>query len=1517
MRPLRLQIVVQPRVLPSPSNPAPSEPVIKWLEVCTGDPTIQELSETLEKRFLQRNHRPLNIKILKFLDDIELFPDNKVRDIFEDVKDAKHGDIDLSIVKVYRNPPTTVELADPRRFESLPPDSLARPIKRPPSPHLRRPPPPLFADAVRNEIHNPFDRRDPQLDQFEDGLQAPNKRRKIQSFRTTAYTNDPDQAIDSRELADDGHVYSQTAHQHPSQDAQVEDSQTSPPRKRSDPYGTPISSQISQQEGGKSREVEMVSVPDSPPDRALTRSRESLQLSTAFRDSRSCSPELPSSLGRLSQLQEAPTRTQYSKSMPQIRQSPKRPIEAQVQPPALLAVGSKAVSPVREPDSLLQPEEAQYETDTPILPVQQTGRPELPEATLKALRMPPREVSSEVFTMLEPNRSKQGPLIVEIPKSFPSKSSGGKGADGRLKRPNLLKSVRAPQRTPRLINGIRQNAPSITDVFDPIETSGGSSCEHDLVRTTKRMKSTAPKQNAKGTALQQAAIANSLIVRLRIPESIQPRSSSLSLPGVSRDRTTVDTQQNLKAASTRESRHPTVDDKVRNSTMETPIMVPTNVSTRQSSDPYNAEAVSNVQDQSFTEPVNFDPRSAPPGKYRQPSNTVTPEQRVRAPANNNAVETVGRSTHTSGDEMSDGLLERQLREKREVKEKAQADFDRITALQRKRQGLQESKASHLAAEPSDISSVIKEPTSSALALSKEAKRVYSSDDLEAKRKHGLKQLASTRKQYFKDTEPVDTPQAKQDQKSTASAESKLKKVQAEARKEARRAKEQKDKETRMAIAKGMDEQKRRELEEKNQRQVEAGIAQERMEANQEAVTAIVPKQKGIKMNEAAQTTNSDEKQSSQKIKGQVPDSQRTEDSTRAKNHVEATDADRNKAKVMTPIDQASSSPSKLPERSPKARLNAQRQLQIANQVFKYPKHELEIIKRAPAVIANAAKPRARAPKSQKKTGVKQATNKSRETQALNEQRESDTANHVDHAALQAARAGLSVMTRPTTTASKRSGTATAGSDPPKVTALSLSAKGTREVPKDQSIRSSSSSLSRGDPDRARTMTPAFPSSSMQRNPESAEARARRTASVGTKTPITPSRSALHTTPSASRRSVSFAGGSIISQLHEGKTVDQDSTPTSSGQTFLLNGVGKTPTRTKQTKMSQHIDRKLKGKAIDPSSPVRAVAENEEIIISSASEASTFYSDESEGERNARAGPSSRKKVKPQNSSLASASGPPLINPSSSHAALNRMGPRPITGSQIVPNGPQAAETPSARVVQISGARSSQSKAQSDSESGSESASVTSTDDVSNLPPITGTKQGLLSPNTRTNGNHEPRTPSNRDQNVAVNAARVRNEERLQIEADQQLQREYSEALQPKTTINTQPSKLENSKTVNGVSEQMARPPVRAEHEKYGSRVRINPNFDTSSLSQLRKVQAATQMSDDRNPKSVTSHKPHIQSFMDSSSASDSGESTSSGSIEELDPVKKAPGTMLNSAPQKNRFPGVWKDLFGREGGTKT
>ena len=141
------------------------------------------------------NNRPLNIKILKFLDDLELYPSYKVRDIFLDINNPHANDKSLSTVKVHRNPPTSAELADPRRFESLPPESLARPKKRPL--------PPLFSDTVRDEFREPIDHRNP-LRAYSPVLSHGNhKRQKIEEFDLHLYT-DPDRPLDSLE-AHNGH----------------------------------------------------------------------------------------------------------------------------------------------------------------------------------------------------------------------------------------------------------------------------------------------------------------------------------------------------------------------------------------------------------------------------------------------------------------------------------------------------------------------------------------------------------------------------------------------------------------------------------------------------------------------------------------------------------------------------------------------------------------------------------------------------------------------------------------------------------------------------------------------------------------------------------------------------------------------------------------------------------------------------------------------------------------------------------------------------------------------------------------------------------------------------------------------------------------------------------------------------------------------------------------------------------------------------------------------------------------
>ena len=116
----------------------------------------------------------LNIKILKFLDDLELDPSQKVGEIFEDIRTGDR----FSTVKVYRNPPTPAELADTKRFESLPPDSAARPRKRPL--------PPLFADATRNERFSVINGPTWQPAQATDCLNEANKRRRVQNVDTDA-----------------------------------------------------------------------------------------------------------------------------------------------------------------------------------------------------------------------------------------------------------------------------------------------------------------------------------------------------------------------------------------------------------------------------------------------------------------------------------------------------------------------------------------------------------------------------------------------------------------------------------------------------------------------------------------------------------------------------------------------------------------------------------------------------------------------------------------------------------------------------------------------------------------------------------------------------------------------------------------------------------------------------------------------------------------------------------------------------------------------------------------------------------------------------------------------------------------------------------------------------------------------------------------------------------------------------------------------------------------------------------
>ncbi|KAI4188278.1 MAG: hypothetical protein L6R41_002229, partial [Letrouitia leprolyta] len=188
------------------------------------------------------------------------------------------------------------------------------------------------------------------------------------------------------------------------------------------------------------------------------------------------------------------------------------------------------------------------------------------------------------------------------------------------------------------------------------------------------------------------------------------------------------------------------------------------------------------------------------------------------------------------------------------------------------------------------------------------------------------------------------------------------------------------------------------------------------------------------------------------------------------------------------------------------------------------------------------------------------------------------------------------------------------------------------------------------------MTPAFPSSG-PKSRASSEARNSITTSPAFIATKTPTRSALRVTSGTPGRSVSFANGSDpssqsqdvnsksaapISETKKGmlhralqesnakKTEVTNKRQKSTSSSLSAGNNVRKPA--KQTKLTQHItldiQRKDKGKGRAVRSPTPRLGVRsprprlgEEIIISSASEASTYYSDESEEERNARAGPS--------------------------------------------------------------------------------------------------------------------------------------------------------------------------------------------------------------------------------------------------------------------------------------------------------
>lgn len=1278
-----------------------------------------------------------------------------------DIFDAQASDKSFSTVKVYRNPPSNAELADPRRFDSLPPDSLARPQKRPP--------PPLFLDPVRHDSREPIDHGHP-LPGF--SLTQPhgsNKRQKVEAYGSRPYTN-LDRPLESLEDRNAYRHQSRAASVRPSPVRQVDGSQK---RKResvdlpnfngfpenlhgSDPYGTPISSQTATQGLAKPRENEIISISDSP--------------------------EIPAAASRLS---------------PSCEASPQMP------PPAL-------------PPAPNQEQEAQ-----------------------------------------------------EKP--------------GRLLRPKTLKPSPASKGSRKVINGVKQKTPS---VFDPIETSEGSSYEREQLRSAKRLK-------------------------------------------------------------TSEAPHQT-------------------------------------------------PKS----------------KKMRA---------------QSSEHIEDG---QQKEEELETKRKAQAEFDRIAAMPRGRKPVQSGETSEPASvqqNPSVDEKASRDSEPSARLPSAERPPLESMT-FEERRQWNLKHLVPARNKQLRDINAKMLALKKQERAAQAEARRQEKQTRAQRKKEARMtakepaAKAQRADQPQVKIAQG-DVGERRSAEEQvqekenkiqelktkvgRQRQIQQAEAEKPNLADFPQPTRMKTKQNAQQKESSAKEVAKEEEQKGKLVNGGKDavetgthlhvQSEAISDDARLAKETSMTEVSESKAmtqdkKPAPPQGVCNSYQSWLFDRSPEAKYNAERQLQLANQWLKQTKGDSMVaqIPRAAATSTSTAPTSARpGPQEKAQSRVKEAKKQLLEEQKGLQKRRGTTSTFTDREALRAA--GISAdsstnitaqreaASRPGTEKAKTAGNAKANDIVSRKSQL-------LGILKAADSKSSSPVTDRSDPVRIRSMTPVIPSSLTKSSVASAEAKIvalKRAATVAPEALKTPIRTALRTTPGPSRRSVSFA--SDLMPLTQSQEMKKESMtqPSGSKKGMLYraveeanakraekanagakaassalrptaNKVANPPTRAKQTKMTHHISRdtKGKGKAVDRSPERRVCIEEPPNYSLYSDEAATYFSDESEWERGARAGPSSRKipyptleaskkaaymagDKRPVNPNIrAEKSENDLAKGSSSSAKASnpkayQMDEAPSMTRPAMDYGARVQATSTASAGKSITISSSSSSGYSDSEVENV---FSQTDDISLLPRLSVSSQdpgGFSQPSgqrsatvvkTSSEANLRPSgvpEPSNTPKRLTADAeaARSSEERRLSQEADRQLQREHLEAMQHESNAKAPISKdtsVPSSQKV--ISVQQPHKGFGRSQNRPASKPAASAIFGSTSLSKLRQAQSAT--AGDITPKAkgaISNPRPHRSPS--AVALSESSDSDSGPSSVDTDKVDANQNLQQKSQPspapkKKNTLSKVFTELWG-------
>ena len=1344
-----------------------------------------------------------------------------------------------------------------------------------------------------------------------------------------------------------------------------------------DPYGTPISSQTGLHDLDKPQSDEVISIRDSPLIGRDDSSEKFSQRSLDLLAKKHRSPEIPTSNANTSQSQEAPSEVPTSR----ILSSPNQDHQTSLSTDMIAQQPASRVQGIRSPASQ-EP------------------------ATAPPAKQPVAENASETPLSSQKNGVKQ---------------------PGRLRRLKPQKPFSASKNAPRVINGVRQKVPSI---FDPIETSEGSSHEREQLRSIKRARIGAASDNIQRPKVAQASSSNN-------PHFLKLKIANLGptpppKPKDSRDRASLGDLAQPVLVSHKETSH---------------VTAPNIINTKAPPSQHLQQPKKDEQHEfSQTEQPG---KASPSSNVPYPQEQHTPMDRIDStaridPDSKAAVAQpkafsarVGQvSTSIVEAASQDEDLERQLKEAEENKRKAQAEFDRIAALQTKSKQTDKSKQSDAASNSRSLfshSEVSREPVYAPISLPRQRMDAMS---IEEQRQHNLKHLTPGWNKQLNDMFRKKGTELQMEKEQQAAIRKQDRATRLEAQKQGR-AETSEDQHPQMSAEKRAAEDARITSQGSQARPVKP---QQKRPSNQALQTKESRSFKqGTRLKQSQQAEEEDVKDANFPMPTRIakkPDAQLNEQverdlignptekvkqinrgrksaGTESRLQVQnqnkgastgansgAADVERERGEYESAPQQVvgEQSQSWLIERSPKAKYNAQRQLQLANSFLKHTKRDSLVVKfplPAQKSLSTATELHRPTRPQVTQSAARKVSEKQRQgTSTVDQQRKAINKNFTDTEALRAA--GLFVASSTTTKGNnKPSSCQQASSISKRINTSSPSSNLPRTVGGQKVVESrfATPSADRIDRSRIRTMTPAIPSSSTKSNVASvetgaiADARATAVGSGALKTPVS---NASRATPGASRRSVSFAqdippssqsfaagshsslqvSGEQKGLLHralaesnakEAEVIEERSKSTSSSQQSILNKVNRPQMQAKQTKLTQHISRdlKLKGKGKTKAPASSSPKLGERIVISSASEASTFFSDESEEERNARAGPSSKKKMNhglDSNQSAGENQGAALKR-SSNEGLSNNIGVAPDSADKISKTsqpigpapralssglhgsrdwapklvGPSAISTMSpGRLI---GSRSPQSMSTSSPESDSDHERRSTSghaDDVALLPRINGQKQDRIMLNqqnsqknttptaasdqahSRISSSLEPMAPKNEIEDVRK--AKLGEERRQSEEADLQLQREYREAIQRDSLEKAATRQKANRDAIAEGPTSSSQPTNQPQSPKNTSEAvpMTNGGYHSSALTKLRRDQAKAepvnvQSSSHLRPKGFYAHDTKAVE-RSGSSESDSGTSSSESSVD-ADVVSQNQAQAATT-PYRSRFKGFKKEIFG-------